>query len=319
MWSLYLLFRREHFDIVHSTTPKAGLLCALAGFLAGVPVRLHTFTGQVWIQMHGASRFLAKAGDWVTANLNTMCYADSASQREFIIGSGLVSAERIQVLGAGSLAGVDLERFNPEAWEKSRATIRGDLGIGTDFRVITFIGRLTKEKGIDELIAAFRLLRDRGGKYFLILVGPSELEPGSQSNETEGLLDGDPQILLTGYADRPERYLAVTDLLCLPSYREGFGNVVIEAAAMGIPTVGTDIVGLRDSIVDGETGLLVPLKDPEALASALERLFTDEQMRTSMGRRARERATKMYDAKKINAAVLEEYDRLWGLHEHRAD
>lgn len=308
LWQLYLFFRRERFDIVHSTTPKAGMLCALAAFFARIPIRLHTFTGQAWMELHGIMRMIAKAGDRVTASLNTLCYADSPSQLDFIFSEHIASEGRVLVLGAGSLAGVDLSRFAPEKWADSKASISGEIGIPPGHSVITFIGRITKDKGIGELLAAFDALRKDGLRCTLLLIGPGEGKGGALSVGAQE--SGDPDIRLLGYCPQPERYLAVTDIFCLPSYREGFGNVAIEAAAMGVPTVGTDIIGLKDAVIEGTTGILVPPKDKKALANALRTLLIDENLRKRMGASAKERAASEFSSVKVNSLVLSEYDRL---------
>jgi glycosyltransferase involved in cell wall biosynthesis len=311
LWQLYRLFRRERYDIVHSTTPKAGMLAAVAGYLAGIPVRLHTFTGQVWMEKRGMLRFLAKAGDRITAALNTQCYADSFSQRDFIIAEGVASPQQVRVIGEGSLAGVDLRRFDPAVWSARKDGIRAELGIAAGTKIITFIGRLNKDKGINELVTAFESLRRGGCDCVLLLIGPPDPDWATGASEVREQIEADPNIRSLGYRSEPERYLAVTDIFCLPSYREGFGNVVIEAAAMGVPTIGTDIVGLRDSIVNGETGLLVRPKDADALADALSALLADEGRRVAMGIKARARAVKHFDAQTVNSGVVEEYARLW--------
>lgn len=311
LWRLYRFFRRERFDVMHSTTPKAGMLCAIAAWLARIPLRLHTFTGQPWVELHGPVRFVAKAGDWITSHLNTLCYADSLSQRDFIVTEGICSEDRIRVPGAGSLAGVDLGRFDPEKWKAARETTRRELEIPPGSKVVTFIGRITRDKGVGELRAAFDALRKRGLQCTLLLIGPEDAADGTLHSHTGGKQDADVRYI--GYSKEPERYLAVTDVFCLPSYREGFGNVVIEAAAMGVPAVGTDIVGLRDAISDGNTGLLVPVKNVTALADALGKLLEDDGLRHAMGEQARKRAVAEFDARRVSAMVLEEYLRLAAL------
>jgi glycosyltransferase involved in cell wall biosynthesis len=151
--SLTSLFIRKRFDIVHSTAPKAGLLTALAGTLSRVPVRIHTFTGQVWVERQGLSRKIMRYCDWLIGHLDTHCYADSPSQREFLVEEGLVEESRISVLGVGSISGVDLERFNPNRLAEERAAgLRRELGISEQSLVIIFVGRLAKDKGIRELV-----------------------------------------------------------------------------------------------------------------------------------------------------------------------
>lgn len=308
LWRLFRLFRRERFDIVHTTTPKAGMLGAVAAFLARVPIRLHTFTGQAWAEMRGLERQLAKLGDQLTVALDTRCYADSLSQRDFMVDEAVARRDEIHILGAGSLAGVDLERFsdrNPPAdtGERLRA-----LGVPDGHLIITFIGRITADKGVRELIESFRALQAQDFPCTLLLIGPEEPD-ASQLYQTTRLADL-PHVHRLGYQPDPERWLALTDIFCLPSYREGFGNVVIEAAAMGVPTVGTDIPGLRDAVVHNETGILVPVRNVPALTRALAELLVDGAMRSGMGARACRRAREQFDASKINALLIEEYGAL---------
>lgn len=308
--AMYRYFSKERFDIVHSTTPKAGLLCAVAAFLARVPIRLHTFTGQPWARLARPMRWLVKHGDRMIVRLNTKCYADSRSQADFLVAEGVAAPGRIAVLGGGSLGGVDLVQFNPDRWKTRHAEIREEMGIPPGAKIITFIGRITRDKGIGELVAAFKRLINSGINAYLLLVGPFEPERDPLPDEVEEQIRHETRIKAVGYSAEPERYMSVSDVFCLPSYREGFGNVVIEAAAMGVPTVGTRIVGLVDSIVDGETGILVPPREVGALADALSRMLSDEALRTRMGKAAQERARTLYDSSTVNQLLLGEYERL---------
>lgn len=310
LWRLYRLFRRVRPDVVHSTTPKAGLLCAVAGWVARVPVRLHTFTGQAWAELSGPVRWIAQACDWLIVQLNTRCYADSASQREFLVQYGLARADRLMVLGSGSLSGVDLALFDPERLLHEVPSFRSRLGLSPHARVITFVGRVTRDKGMVELAQAFAGLRERFPDLTLIVVGPLEPERDPLPAEILHQLRADSRIHLVGYDPSPERYLALATVLCLPSYREGFGNVVIEAAALGVPAVGTRITGLSDAIVDGRTGVLVPPKDSAALTAALASLLENEPLRRELGRAARSRALAEFDSHVVNRHVLREYDSL---------
>lgn len=293
-------------DLVHTNTPKAGLLGALAAFLCRVPVRLHTFTGQAWAERSGPVRWLSRLADRLVIALNTRCYADSASQRDFLVAEGIATPARLRVLGSGSLGGVDLTRFDPERLRPAAAAARAKLGIAASERVVVFIGRVTRDKGIAELVAAFGALQGAA----LVLVGPFEPERDPLPEETRRGIERNPAIRAVGYDASPEAYLAFADLLCLPSYREGFGNVVIEAAALGVPCVGTRIVGLSDAVVDGETGILVPPKDAAALAAALASLLRDDARRTALGEAARRRVRAEFDAERMNALLLEEYAAL---------
>jgi len=304
------LFRSFRPDAVHSTTPKAGLLCAVAGFLARVPVRLHTFTGQPWLELSGPARWFSRASDWLIARFNTHCYADSHSQRDFLIAEGLCRAEDISVLASGSLAGVDLSRFNSASLAGRALKCRETLAIPFTARVVLFIGRVTRDKGISELADAFSRIKAADSEVYLVVVGPTEPERDPLPPALLQALESDGRVRMTGYDADPEKYLAMADLLCLPSYREGFPNVVIEAGALGVPTVGTRINGLRDAVVDGVTGLLVPPKNAAALAGALASLLKNELKRKQMGNAARERVQDLFDSRVVNARVLEEYRRL---------
>lgn len=311
LWRLMRLLAHERPQIIHSTTPKPGLLAAIAGFVLRVPLRLHTFTGQPWVGRRGPVRWLARAADRLIVQLNSHCYTDSMSQRQFLIDEGIAPASKISVLGAGSLAGVDMARFNLDRWPISlRDALRCEYGIEKNARVLAFVGRIARDKGIQELLLAFgRLVLDKYDCH-LLLIGPLDEECGGESFLISTAPQAAKKIHFVGYTDQPERYLAITDLLCLPSYREGFGTVVIEAAAMGIATVGTRIYGLSDAILDGETGVLVPPRDVDALHEALSSLLDNPDQIARLGKAAYERARRLFDTKLLNRMVAEEYIRL---------
>lgn len=297
------LFRARRFDLVHSFSPKAGLLAMLAARLAGVPRRLHTYTGQVWATSRGPSRALFKAADRCVAACATHLLADSPSQREFLIAQGIVSADRIRVLGAGSICGVDTRRFRPD--DSARAAVRRELALPHDAVVVLFLGRIKKEKGIPELAEAFSIIAGRHERAHLLLVGPDEegLWP-----EVERICGNHwRRVRMQGYTFEPERYVAAADVLVLPSHREGFGSVIIEAAAGGIPAVASRIYGITDALVDGETGLLHAPGDPQDLAAQLERLLTDTEMRTQLGGQARARALRDFPQERLTRLLADFY------------
>jgi len=314
LFLLIRIFRQYRFAIVHSTTPKAGLLTAISGFICRVPVRLHTFTGQRWATLKGAMHWLSRISDKVIARLNTCCYADSVSQRELLIRKKIVPARKIGVIGKGSLAGVDLDRFSRAKWASSAAETRRNLSISDSSKVILFIGRITGDKGIGELLSAFGQLSNLDYDADLVLLGPLDPDYEGIFSHASRPTATNPRIHYLGYRDCPERYLAITDVLCLPSYREGFGTVVIEAAAMAVPTVGTKITGLCDAIVDGVTGILVPPRNETALFNALRRLLENPELLSKLGSEARARCITDFDAKLINCGLLDEYARLLQHH-----
>ena len=300
LWALFRYFRRERFDLVHSLTPKAGLLAALAGALAGVPVRLHTFTGQVWVTRAGFGRWLLKRIDALTAAACTHVLADSGSQRDFLVAEGVVAPERIAVLGQGSVNGVDAARFKPDA--NARARIRTEWGVAPDAVVFLYLGRLTVDKGLLDLARAFANVP---GAH-LAMVGPDEEGMTEQIRAACGANAG--QLRFVGYTGEPQAYMAAADVFVLPSYREGFGSTVIEAAACGLPAIATRIYGLTDALVDGATGFLVPPRDPAALAQRMRELAGDATRRQRLGTAARERAVRDFSQAALTRATLEYYE-----------
>ncbi len=245
------LFHGGHYALVHSVTPKAGLLTMSAAFLTGVPVRVHMFTGQVWATQRGLRRFILKTADRVTAAAATHVLADSHSQRAFLVAEGIVDGTRIEVLGPGSICGVDTARFRPDP--AARRETRAALGVPQTAFVFVFVGRLKRDKGVMDLCRAFTQVASSHPDAYLVLAGPDEenLTP-SISDVVAVVAD---RVKIIGFTRTPERLMAAGDVFCLPSYREGFGSVVLEAAAAGLPSLASRIYGLTDAVVEGETGI----------------------------------------------------------------
>jgi glycosyltransferase involved in cell wall biosynthesis len=304
--ALWKIFRKERFNIVHSMTPKAGLLCAIAAWFAKVPIRIHTFTGQYWVDLKGPSRFFAKGFDWLVGVLNTMCYSDSHGQREFLIEEGVVRAERLKVLGSGSIAGVDLSRFDES---KYGAVSKFELGIPDNSLVLLFVGRITEDKGVNELLGAMMRLVDMGSDVSLILLGPNEMKDSIYLKTVARALKN--KLLMPGYSSEPEKYMVASDILILPSYREGFGTVIIEAAAMSVPAISTNIYGLRDAI-GTEGGIVVSPRNPHELMKAIDLLSRNPELRKSMGALAKSRVLEFFSMTKMNRIVVKEYVALLG-------
>jgi glycosyltransferase involved in cell wall biosynthesis len=297
------ILRRGGYSAVHSLTPKAGLLTAIAAFAARVPVRLHTYTGQVWATRKGARRRFLKAFDVLIAKLDTHVLADSLSQRDFLRSEGVLARDQGIVLAKGSVCGVDAERFRPD--DAARTSVRAALGIAPDALVFLFVGRLTHDKGVLDLAHAFSRLALLRENTFLVLVGPDE--DGTSAGIREACATCGARVRFVGYTQDPERYMAASDVFCLPSHREGFGSVVVEAAAAGLPAIGSRIYGIVDAIEDGRTGLLVEPANPGDLAAAMQRLADDAVFRQSLGKAARERALKDFSQAALTGALLEFY------------
>ena len=309
LFKLIRAFKKHKFDIVHSTTPKGGLLSCVAAFLVGVPVRLHTWTGQPWVTLRGPKKLVTMFADILIGLLCTKCYADSPSQRDFLIQKKIIRSKNIKVIHKGSLSGVDIEKFQPQILNSADKNIRKkEIGLSKESKIITFIGRINKDKGIIELISAFKRTLELGYDIELLLIGPLDQDSdGYGFVKLEEYIKDCSKIYYVGYQKHPEDYLAVSDMFCLPSYREGFGTTVIEAAAMGIPSVGTKINGLVDAIVDGETGILVESKSVEGLVSAFQKLLDNPQQLDKMGEKARSRCVQNFDRKLINDLLMKEY------------
>ncbi len=305
LMALLRLFRQEKFQIVHSITPKAGLLAMIAGLLAGVPVRIHWFTGQVWATRKGPGRWLLKTLDRLLAACATHLLADSFSQRNFLIREGVVRSTQVTVLGQGSVCGVDTARFQPNPVSCSK--IRAGLGIIDTAVVALYLGRLNSDKGIQELASAFLLAAQQHADLHLLLVGPDE--GGMQLLVSQTLLTVADRVHFASITNEPEAFMAAANFLILPSHREGFGTSVIEAAACGIPTIGSRIYGLTDAIVDGETGLLVSVGDVVGIADAMIRLAVDQDFRRTLGRQAFMRVKRDFNQEQLTGALLDYYVR----------
>jgi glycosyltransferase involved in cell wall biosynthesis len=300
---LVRLFRRKRFDLVHSITPKAGFLSALAGVLTRVPIRAHTFTGQVWATRRGMARRLLKAADHAMAALLTDVLVDSRSQRTFLEEAGVLRRGRGVVLGDGSISGVDAGRFRPDP--EARAAIRLRYGIPRSAVVYLYVGRVTVDKGVLTLAEAFARVRAACPDVRLLVVGPDEEGLWQAMRETLG--DAVSASVFAGDTNKPEQFMAAADVLCLPSRREGFGTTVIEAAACGLPSIATKIYGLTDAVEDGRGGVLVAVDDAAALSDAMRQLADDSDRRLDMAASARERAIRDFSSDRLTAELLGYY------------
>jgi glycosyltransferase involved in cell wall biosynthesis len=307
LFELFSLFRRERFDLVVSVVPKAGLLGMLAACLAGVPRRVHIFQGEVWASRRGFMRGLLKAMDKVIAKSATHILAVSPSERQFLQEQGVVRPGQVSVLGSGSISGVDMLRFRPDP--EARSSLRNEHAIPDDAVVCLFLGRLTADKGVFDLVQAFALCAKSNPRLWLVLVGPDEDGVGPLLLSTlTGEVAG--RLLVEGFTHTPERYIAAADFLCLPSYREGFGMVVIEAAAAGIPSIGSRIYGVSDAIVENETGLLVPPGNAQQLAEVLARLAGDEALRERLALAGHTRVENEFRQEKVVAGYVNYFREL---------
>ena len=289
--------------IVHAHTPKGGLLGMIAAFLVRAPVRIYHISGLAFVTARGPRRLLLRATERVSCALAHRVLCVSASVRDVAVAEKLCAPGKISVLLGGSINGVDgQERFNPARHAGVREATRARLGIPQDAVVVGFVGRLVRDKGIAELARAFHLLRDELPRLHLLLVGPFEPQDPVDP-ETRRQLVEDPRVHLAGLDLNTPPYYAAIDVLALPTWREGFGVVLIEAAAMALPVVATRIPGCVDAVQDGVTGALVPARDPEALAAAIRGYLADPALARRHGEAGRARALRDFQQEKMWAAL----------------
>lgn len=307
LFKLWRLFRNSHFDGVHSILPKSGLLAMLAAKVAGVPVRIHTFTGQVWANKKGLGRQALKYLDKVLAMNATRVLADSHSQSQFLIDNNVVNASSISVLAEGSVSGVDVSRFKFSA--DAREQIRLEKSIPPDAIVFLFLGRLSKDKGLLDLSRAFGIAAESDGKMHLLIVGPDEDSLESEFVALSVRFPG--RVHRAGFTDCPEKYMSASDVFCLPSYREGFGTVIIEAASVGLPSIASRIYGIIDAVLDGITGILHSPKSEVEIANAMLLLASAGDYRLKMGQAARDRVLNSFSEKRVSEAFAGFYREIF--------
>lgn len=300
---LYLFFRSERFDLVHSIAPKAGFLGMLAAWMARVPIRIHTFQGEVWVTRRGPVRWLLRTIDRLTAYLATDLLVVGQLERQFLIDEGIIPHAKATVLGQGSISGVDVARFCPSA--EQRESVRQEFGLKSSDLLFVFLGRLKRDKGVLDLAQAFRDVCNEVTHVHLAFIGPDE-------DELRSLIDSlcypyRSKLHFHGYTAVPERYLAAADVLCLPSYREGFSVTVIEAGACGVPVVASRIYGIIDALEDEVTGLLHEPRDIAGIAKLLRRLANNAEERKSLGEQARSRVLRAFRQEDLISATQTYY------------
>ena len=299
------VFRKEKPTMVHSMTPKAGLLCMMAAWLARVPVRVHTFTGLVFPTAVGLKRKILMATDWLTCACATYIIPEGEGVKNDLLNNG-ITKKSLKVLGYGNVMGVDMDYYSQslEITEKAKE-------IKKDAFTFLFVGRIVGDKGINELCEAFDKLSGMANVR-LLLVGPYEdsLDPISQKSKE--IIKKNPAIESVGrkFGDELLAYYAISDCFVFPSYREGFPNTVLEAGAMGLPSIVTDINGSREIIRQGENGVIIPSHDANALLDAMLKMMKDKDAREKMAGNARQMIASRFEQGYVRKCLYDFYDEI---------
>jgi glycosyltransferase involved in cell wall biosynthesis len=310
LWQLYRLFKREKPLIVHSITPKAGLLTMIAGYFARVPVRIHTFTGLIFPTKKGFLQQVLIFMDRLLCSCATHIYPEGEGVKNDLVRFKITS-KALKVIAKGNVNGIDTSFFSKERVSiLEQESLKQSLGINEGDFVFVFVGRLVGDKGINELIAAFRQLSSGTTKVKLLLVGLFETELDPLEQETIEEINGNENIISVGFQNDVRPYFSISDSLAFPSYREGFPNVVMQAGAMGLPSIVTNINGCNEIIIEGQNGTIIPVKDCDTLYKEMRKMIDDNDFRTQLQQNARLMIVSRYEQKVVWEAILNEYKKL---------
>ncbi|HEY6143549.1 MAG TPA: glycosyltransferase family 4 protein [Flavobacterium sp.] len=307
---LYFLFRKEKPLMVHSITPKAGLLSMIAAYFAGVPVRIHTFTGLIFPYKKGFLHHLLLFMDKLLCRFSTDIFPEGEGVKNDLIRFK-VTSKPLHVIANGNVNGIDVDYFNPnQISETQKQSLRCELAINPSDFVFLFVGRLVADKGINELISAFTVLSATNKDCKLLLVGPLEKERDPLEKITLNKIETNKNIISVGFQDDIRPYLSISDVFVFPSYREGFPNVVLQAGAMELPCIVSDICGSNEIIKQDVNGIIIPVKNSELLLEKMKLLISDVSLRTSLKQNARQLVVAQYEQQMVWNALLAEYNKL---------
>lgn len=311
IWQLYFFLKKEKPHIVHSHTPKAGLVAMVAAYLARVPHRLHTVAGLPLLEKKGLKRKILNQVERLTYCLATDVFPNSFGLKEIIVDLGFCKKRKLTVIGNGSSNGIDTTAFNPENFStQQKQTLKATLNISQDDFIFLFVGRLVADKGISELIIAFEEYIKQNKKIKLLLVGDYEIDLDGLPKSVMNAIRNNSSIIFTGMIDDVKPYYSISDCLVFPSYREGFPNVVMEAGAMGLPAIVTNINGCNEIISDGKNGIIIPVKDAVAVFKAMKKMAEDVPYYNQLKQNTRAMIVSRYEQKKVWEAILKRYQAL---------
>lgn len=306
LWGLIKVFHHEKPDIVHSITPKAGLLSMIAAWICRVPIRLHTFTGLVFPTATGLKQKILIATDRLTCACATHIVPEGEGVKQDLIKFN-ITKKPLKVLGHGNIRGIDLDHFSAD---RPDVQLQADKIRNLEVLTFIFIGRLVGDKGINELIEAFSKLNKQHPHTRLLLIGRFEQDLDPLKPETIAEIDQNHSIEAVGQQNDVRPWLAASDVLVFPSYREGFPNVVIEAGAMGLPSIVTDINGSREIIVDGKNGIIVPTHQSDRLLQAMEIFVTEKDLKTKLASEARQMIADRFEQSYVRKCLKEYYNEI---------
>lgn len=311
LWHMYRIFKKEKPFIVHTNTPKGSLLSMMAALVARVPHRIYTVTGLRYQGASGVGRFVLMSMERLTCLCANKVIPEGEGVKRTLIADG-ITRKPLKVIHNGNINGINTHYFSPEGRQTQREETRRRLGIEADEFAFVFIGRIVKDKGMDELAEAMNRLLRMNKKCKLMLVGWFEREQGSITEEHENFFRNNDSVSYVGYKKDVRPYLAAADALVFPSYREGFPRVVLEAGAMGLPSIVTDINGCNEIIVEGENGVIIPPRDKNSLYEAMLHFIDNPDKTTAMAANARRMIQEKYEHQDVVEALLEMYQGLEG-------
>ena len=311
VWKLFWIFKKEKPFIVHSHTPKAGTVAMIAAKFARVPNRLYTIAGLPLLEVKGKKRVLLNFVEKITYKCATIIYPNSFGLKDIILASAFTRSNKLKVIGNGSSNGIDINFFSPSSISKAvLKKLRKELNISNEDFVFVFVGRIVKDKGINELLKAFNILSKKNDNIKLLLIGNREDDLNPITKKSNTIIKENTRIYELGYRKDVRPYFLISNILTFPSYREGFPNVVMQAGALGIPCIVSNINGCNEIISDGVNGIIIPPKNIEKLIEAMSFYINNKLKIEKMGRKSRELIVDNYCREKVWKALLNEYIQL---------
>ena len=308
---LFIFLKKNKPLIIHSHTPKAGIIAMLSSYLANIPIRMHTVAGLPLLEKKGIKRVVLNFIEKLTYRCSTNVYPNSYGLKNIILEKKFTKKYKLKIIGNGSSNGIDTSYFNPELFSKEeKQTLRRNHKIRNDDFVFIFVGRIVGDKGINELVEAFEKLSKDNSKVKLLLVGQYEDNLDPLKKQTKFIINNNEQIVSVGYQNDVRSYFSIADSLVFPSYREGFPNVVMQAGAMGLCSIVSNINGCNEIIENNKNGIIIPVKDTKEIHNAMMKICYDKNLFMKLKLNSRSLIKKRYQRELIWTSILKEYNNL---------